>query len=401
MTKHVLICGASIAGPALAHWLHRYGFTVTVLERAPAPRPGGQAIDLRGTSRKAVERMGLTGAVSAACIDTRGMSVVNASNKRLASVSADLYRGDDLIAEIEILRGDLSSVLHKATRDDVEYIFGDHVTALHQDSDGVDVVLASGGQLRVDLVVGADGLRSGLRELVFGPESEHVTDLGVCSASFTVPNRLELDSWILAYCEPNRTAMIRGSHANSEATAMLSFAGTRADYDQGDTQGQQALLRSRLAGMRWEVPWLLDRMDEAQDFYFDSFSQVKLKSWSKGRVVLLGDSAFCSAPSSGQGTGLAVVGAYVLAGELAGSPDDHATAFTKYQKIMRGSVTAAQRMGRSGAKQHATSSWIGLWILLQAFRLMPYPPTNWLARYQMRKVVNAVDLPTYGPLELG
>jgi len=158
----VLVAGASIAGPALAHWLRRRGAEVTVVERAPGLRPGGQAVDARGVTREVIRRMGLDAAVRAARTETAGAYIVDVDGKVLETYRADDGGGDGYISEIEILRGDLSRVLHDDTRDGVEYVFGDRIAELTQDADGVDVAFAGGGRRRFDLVVGADGLHSAL-----------------------------------------------------------------------------------------------------------------------------------------------------------------------------------------------------------------------------------------------
>ncbi|GAA2797891.1 FAD-dependent monooxygenase [Saccharopolyspora taberi] len=398
MTKRVLISGAGIAGPALAHWLHRYGFEVTVVERAPRLRPGGQAVDIRGVGKEVVRRMGLDERVRAACTDTRGVSYVDSSNRERARMRAEMFGGDGIIAEIEILRGDLAAVLFEATRHGVEYRFGDTITGVEQTRDGVVATLDSGTSEAFDLVIGADGLHSGLRSLVFGPESRYLRDLGHLLAFFTVPNRLGLDHWMTGYAEPDRSAVVRSIRDNREAMAMLSVRGDRSDYDHRDTAGQKALLRKHMRHMKWEVPWLLDQMDNAADFYFDSCSQVHLPTWSAGRVALLGDAAFCSSPLSGQGTTLAIIGAYVLAGELAAAGGDHAIAFAEYEKRMRDYVTANQKMGADNAKRFAARSRFGIWAQHQMIRMLPHVPGKALIMRKMLQVINGIDLPDYGHL---
>jgi 2-polyprenyl-6-methoxyphenol hydroxylase-like FAD-dependent oxidoreductase len=395
MSARVLISGASIAGPALAHWLHRYGFAVTVVERAPALRPGGQAVDLRGVAKEVVRRMGLDAQVRAARTNTRGMSIVNRKNKQIGELRSDMFGGDGMIAEIEILRGDLADVFYTATKDDVEYVFGDHITGIQQHDDRVEVSFAGGSQSTFDLVIGADGLHSGLRAMIFGPESNFAHDLGYLGAFFTVPNRLGLDSWMLTYSEPNRAAAIRSIHNNGEALAFLSVRGDSDDFDHRDTAGQKDLLRRRMSGMGWEVGWLLDRMDDADDFYFDSCSQVVMDAWSSGRVALVGDAAFCASPISGQGTSLAVVGAYVLAGELAAKTGDHTLAFAEYERRMRGWVEATQKMGRDNAKHFSARNRFELWLQQQLMRILPYVPGKALLMRRMLKVVNGIKLPDY------
>jgi 2-polyprenyl-6-methoxyphenol hydroxylase-like FAD-dependent oxidoreductase len=212
-----------------------------------------------------------------------------------------------------------------------------------------------------------------------------------------MPNHLGLDGWLLGYGEPRHSAAIRAIHDNQEAMALLSMPGDRGDYDQGDVVGQKALLRRRLSGMRWEVPWLLNRMDEADDFYFDSCSQVRMDTWSHGRVVLLGDAAFCASPISGQGTSLAVVGAYVLAAELAGADGDHTRAFTEYERRMRGWVEATQEMGRDNAKRFTARNRFEVWLQPRLVRIMPDLPGKSLFMRRLLDVVDGIELPETVP----
>lgn len=188
----VLVAGASIAGPALAHWLRRRGAEVTVVERAPQLRPGGQAVDARGVTKEVIRRMGLDAAVRAVRTETAGAYIVDADGKVLETYRADDDGGDGFIAEIEILRGDLSRVLYDDTRDGAEYIFGDRIAGLTQDADGVDVTFAGGARRRFDLVVGADGLHSALRAMVFGPHERFIRHLGHVMAFYTVPDEFGL-----------------------------------------------------------------------------------------------------------------------------------------------------------------------------------------------------------------
>ncbi|MFF5107161.1 FAD-dependent monooxygenase [Streptomyces sp. NPDC000134] len=348
----VLVAGASIAGPALAHWLRRRGAEVTVVERAPEQRPGGQAVDARGVAKEVIRRMGLDTAVRAACTDTAGAHTVDADGQVLETFRADDDGGDGFIADIEILRADLSRVLHDDTRDGVEYVFGDRIAQLAQDADGVDVVFAGGKQRRFDVVVGADGLHSELRAMVFGPHERFLRHLGHVLAFYSLPNEFGLDRWLLEYQdqETGRSALLRPIQDATRAMAMFSFASADPDVDHRDVAAQKKLLRERMTGLGWLVPDMLAHLDDTPDFYFDQVAQVVMDRWSSGRVGLLGDAAFSSSPMSGQGTGLALVGAYLLAGELAAAEWDPHAGFTRYEARMRPFVEANQEIGRLNAR---------------------------------------------------
>ena len=310
----VLVSGASIAGPALAHWLHRRGAEVTVVEQSPGLRPGGQAVDARGVAKEVIRRMGLDAAVRAACTDTAGAYTVDADGTVLETFRAEDHGGDGYISEIEILRGDFAQVLYDDTQDAVEYIFGDRIAGLTQDADGVDVTFASGDRRRFELVIGADGLHSALRAMVFGPREQFVRHLGLVLAFYTVPNEFGLDRWMIDYQEAGRSAGLRPVRDASRAIAMLSFPAPDFDIDYRDVDAQKRLLREQMAGFGWLTPRILAHLDDTADFYLDQVAQVEMDHWFSGRVGLLGDAAFCASPMSGAGTGLALVGAYLLAG---------------------------------------------------------------------------------------
>ena len=342
----VLVAGASIAGPALAHWLSRRGAEVTVVERAPGLRPGGQAVDARGVAKEVIVRMGLDAAIRAARTDTAGAYTVDVDGNVLETFRAEDHGGDGYISEIEILRGDLSQVLYDDTRDRVEYLFGDRIAELTQDSDGVDLVFAGGDRRRFDLVVGADGLHSALRAMVFGPRERFIRHLGLVLAFYTVPNEFGIDRWLIDYQESGRSAGLRPLPDTTEAMAMLSFTAADFDVDYRDVESQKRLLRERMDGFGWLTPRILAHLDDTPDFYLDQVAQVVMDRWSTGRVALLGDAAFSSSPMSGGGTGLALVGAYLLAGELAAAGWDSEAGFAAYEKRMRSFVEANQEIGR-------------------------------------------------------
>ncbi|MEU8122109.1 FAD-dependent monooxygenase [Spirillospora sp. NPDC049024] len=346
--KNVLISGASIAGPALAYWLRRYGFGVTVVEVAPGPRPGGQAVDVRGPALEVAERMGVLDRIRERRVEMRGMSMVDGEGEELYRSEEHTITGGDLAGpDVEILRDDLSRILMDAAGDGVEYLYGDSIAGLEQEDGGVRVIFQSGTIRTFDLVVGADGAHSTTRRLVFGPERDYLTHLGTYLAVWTAPNFLGLDRWQVFHQMPGSSwgGGVMSVRGNEEVRVYLGFESERPiEYDHRDTAAQKKIMADALAGGGWVLPELLETMWDAPDFHFDSMAQIRMDSWSKGRVVLLGDAGYCGSPLSGQGTSMAMVGAYVLAGELKAAGGDHRAAFAGYEKELRGYVAANQEL---------------------------------------------------------
>lgn len=386
----VLISGASVAGPALAYWLQRYGYEPTVVERAPTPRPGGYAVDFRGASMTVLERMGVLPAIRERATEMGAMSYVDESGKVVATTSPEAFSG-----ELEILRGDLVEILYDLTRDTTEYLFDDSITALTQDDEGVEVVFESGTTRRFDLVVGADGLHSNVRRIAFGPESSYVHDLGYYASVCTVENHLGLDHTGQILNVPGKTVGMYSARNNTEAKALFYFASSDLTYDRRNVPEQKAIVEEQFKDLGWEVPTLLDGLRTAPDFYFDSISQIKLDSCSRGRIALCGDAGYCASPLSGMGTSLAIVGAYVLAGELHAASGDHTRAFAEYDVRMKGFVDACQQQAVDGARWFVPATKWFTRVRNLSYRLMPYLPWRNLIRDMSLKVGNAIDLPTY------
>ena len=388
--RSVLISGASVAGPALAFWLTRLGFAVTIVEKAPALREGGYAVDFRGTSMEALRRMGLLDAVRAQATNMGDMFYVNAKGRRTVRMLAEAFSG-----ELEIMRGDLSRILYDATSTDTAYIFGDSIDEITDHGDRVTVAFESGKIADYDLVVGADGVHSSTRAKIFGPEQDFVRNLGMCVSIFTTPNRLGLDHSGLLYNAPGTLAGIYSACNNTEARAMFYFHASPEEMAERDPTAQRAIVRRHFAGQGWQVPQFLLDMQQAPDFYYDSISQVELPSWSKGRVVLLGDAASCASPLSGMGTGIAMVGAYVLAHELAAT-SDHARAFAEFQRKLAPFVTGSQKFARDATKGFAPSSNAAIWLRDLVMRVMlPLLPVEVMLK-DVLAAANAVKLDDYG-----
>ncbi len=331
---HVLISGASVAGPALAYWLHRHGMRATVVERAPAVRPGGLAIDFRGSAMTVLDRMGILDEVRRHATDMGDATVVDADGATVAVMPSAIFTGD-----LEVLKADLTRILHDLTAPDTEYVFDNSITALTEEADGVLVEFERGPARRFDLVVGADGVHSKVRSLAFGPEKNYIQSLGYYFASFTLPNYLNLRRSGLAHLADDRTVNIFSRSDDTEARAGFMFP-VGPETPPRDAETQRRLLSEAYAHVGWEAPRILAELAGSPDFYFDEMSRVVMNRWSTGRVALIGDAGYCSSPMSGRGTSQALLGAYVLAGELARS--DHATAFAAHERVLRDYVATNQ-----------------------------------------------------------
>ncbi|SDU93393.1 2-polyprenyl-6-methoxyphenol hydroxylase [Microlunatus sagamiharensis] len=332
MQTRVLVSGASIAGPALAHWLDRFGFDVTVVEKAPAVRPGGQAVDFKGAVHRTVlERTGILDAVRAAAVPSPDGVVVDAAGRTIATVPGAFGGG-----EINVPRGDVARVLHDLTAERVTYVFGDSVSALDQRADGVHVTFEHGEPRTYDLVVGADGIHSNVRRLAFGPEPDFVRHLGY---SYVLTDLTIDGADEVAYSEPGRTVLL----GSGKAPAFFVFASDASAVDRGDVEAQKATLLAAFAGAGWRVPELMAQVPAADEVYLDAIARVRADRWSSGRVVLLGDAAWGNT-LGGYGTGLALVGAYVLAGELALADGDHERALARFEERFRDYASISEKV---------------------------------------------------------
>ncbi|MGW0891911.1 FAD-dependent monooxygenase [Saccharopolyspora sp. NPDC002578] len=401
-TRSVLISGAGIAGPTLAHWLRRYGFEPTVVERAPAPRTGGHVVDIRGTAREVAERTGIVARVRQAHTGARGMAFVDSAGNRVATLGTDVFgHSGGPVAELALRRTDLARILHETTRAEVEYVFGDSITAVEQTYGGVRATFESGGARDFDLLIGADGVRSEVRRLVFGPHERYLHDLGCSLSLFTTPTELDLEGWQLMHTvaarngRPGRTAGLVPLPEPGRSLAGFFWRGAPETHDRHDVQAQQRILTRHFEQDGWEVPGMLSALPDAPDFYFDRVSQVRVNTWSRHRVALLGDAACCASPMSGIGTSLALVGAYVLAGELAAAGGDHRVAFPAYEQAMRRFVDRAQEFARgAGDGGLMPDSSRQLRRRNRSVRLLPYLPKRLVAR-GMERVADTVELKDY------
>ncbi len=370
-----LVSGASVAGPVLAYWLERFGYAPTVVERTPEVRmgTGGHAVDLFGPAVELMDWMGLEGQVESARTVTRVFSFIRPGRPPV-DVSAETASEGVSSRHVEIMRGDLARILHEAARHRVEYVFDDSVAAVHDAGPRVEVTFERSAPREFDVVVGADGLHSTTRRLVFGPEPEFLRFLGGYLAVFTAPDHLRLGDRMVAFSAPGRTAAMYPVRETGQARVVLLWR-TPVPHDvaRHDVDAQRGLIRSRYGDLGWELPRLLAALDQADDLYLDSISQVVMDSWVRGRVGLVGDAGYSPGPAVGGGTSLAVIGAYMLATELA-SAGDPVRALDRYQQAMRPVVAHSRNIGPTVMKFLVPRSAAQIWLTAQAMRVLPRLP---------------------------
>jgi 2-polyprenyl-6-methoxyphenol hydroxylase-like FAD-dependent oxidoreductase len=393
----ILISGAGPAGLTAAYWLQRYGFTPTIVERAPSLVTGGYKIDVRGAALQVLRRMGIHDAVVAASTDMQGATLVDADGKIINQMSGDAF-GHRASEDLEIVRGTLCQILMDHISD-AEFIFADTVQAISQSSDGVRVELAKNGSREFDLVIGADGLHSNVRRIVFGNESQFLRELGLYLCVYTVPNYLKLDRMEMQYTELGRMAAIWSSRGDANAKACFGFVAP-ARVDLRDRAQHQQVLTTVYQGIRWEVPRLLEMMPAASDYYFDVAAQIAMDRWSQGRVVLAGDAGYCASPLSGQGTSLALIGAYVLAGELAAASGAYQAAFDQYERELRPFVLINQALGMKSASlmKSKKSRNPFAWLLGRMLQIVPGRMLEFFINRSTRRIheaANAITLKDY------
>jgi 2-polyprenyl-6-methoxyphenol hydroxylase-like FAD-dependent oxidoreductase len=325
----------------MAFWLAKYGFSVTVVERAPALRLGGQNIDVNGPARKVVRKMGIEAAILAQNTTEVGLQIIGQDGE----VAGEFPKDASLTGtrELEILRGDLVKILYDCSKEHVDYRFGDSITALEQHPDDVSVTFASGKTETFHLVIAADGVRSKTRQLMFGDEPQFKS-LGLYVSYMTIPRQENDNDWWRWYTAVDRRVLMLRPDNKGTIRASVAFLEDDSEtYEKRPTNEQKDVLKAKLAGAGWEADRIRQAIDGTDDLYLDKAGQIKAPRWSAGRVAMIGDAAYCPTPISGKGTTLAIVGAYVLAGELS-RHERHEDAFAAYEKLMRPYVDEVQKL---------------------------------------------------------
>jgi 2-polyprenyl-6-methoxyphenol hydroxylase-like FAD-dependent oxidoreductase len=392
VTRNVLISGCGIAGPTIAFWLKAAGFQPTLLEQAPAPRRGGYVIDFWGLGYDIAERMDLIEEINRAGYHIQDMRIVDAAGKRVSGFGTGVFLELTGGRYITVGRSALSQLLLKKANCGIEVIFGDEMIEIDDQRTHVRVRLKSGDERQFDFIVGADGLHSAVRRLVFGPQDRFEKRLGYVVAAFEAPGYRprDEDAYVM-YNEPGR--MVGRVSLREDKTLFLFVFAEVADTPIHDLPGQKRLVRTKFGNCGWECSRILDALDHAPALYFDRVSQIRMNHWSSGRVVLVGDAAYCVSLLAGQGSALAMTGAYVLAGELVKAAGQHDIAFANYERLLRRFIEKKQRGAQHFASALAPKTRLGLFFRNQVIRAAAIPG---LARLTFgRDIIDSLQLPDY------
>jgi len=395
INKKILVTGASIAGPTLAYWLNKYGFKVTVVERAPEIRLGGQNIDVKGPAAEIARKMDIENAIREKNTTEVGLRFVNVNNETVAEFPVG--NSLSMTQELEILRGDLVQILYDQTKDDVDYRFNQHITAMAQSKENVEVTFSNGNAETFDLVIAAEGIGSATRQLAFKDKPDFKY-LGLYTAYLTISKSAKDSRWA-RWCNAEKGIVFMMRPDNyGETRASVTFTAEEDQYKGLSLEQQKKALVKRIKGSGWESERLIREIRKTNDLYFERVSQVKAAKWSEGRVAIVGDAAYCATPIAGKGTDMAMSGAYILAGELF-KADNYEEAFLAYEQKMRPYVEKCQKLppGIPGIVYPQTK--LGVGVLNTVVSIVGSNPAKWVAGLfgkEKKEPKPEIILPDYG-----
>lgn len=371
--QNILISGAGIAGLTLAYWLKKFGFNPTLVEQSPHLREGGYAIDFWGAGFDVAEKMGIVPDLIKADLGITELTFVDGNNKRKGALNYLKIKKLMKYRAVSLLRSGLSKAIYQCLDPNIEIIFNDTIVKIEQQKENTIVTFQSGNIRSFHLVVGADGLHSNVRNLTFGDEAQFEKYYGYYTSSFTIDGRILDTHGFTTYNIPCKQAAIYAINENQSATFFIFTAPEKLTYPYHDTARQKEILRNEFEQAGWKCKDLLAKMNETSDFYFDVVSQIQMKHWSKDRVTLVGDACDCPSLLSGQGSTLAMVGAYILAGELKEANGNYKTAYQQYEQIFKPFIDNKQKIAQNFAKSLVPKSNFGIWARNTFSNLMLLP----------------------------
>ena len=382
-----------IAGPTFAYWLTLYGFETTLVEIAPHLRTGGYVIDFWGRGFDVAEKMGILPKIKQEGYDIKELRLVNSSGKRVGGLNAEVFRSATNGRYVSIPRGELAKIIYETVGDRCETVFGDSITKIEQDESEVRVSFERTEPRRFDMVIGADGLHSVVRKLVFGKQDLFEKYLGYRVAAFTAKGYRPRDEEVyVSYSLPGRQ-VARFAMRNDQTMFLFVFADAKSRYDEEPAIDHKDILRAEFSDAGWECPQILEAMESCGEIYFDRVSQIRMSNWSQGRVCLVGDAAFCPSLLAGQGSALAMFGAYILAGELSRSADQPRNAFQRYEQQLRRFIVGKQDAAVKFSGSFAPKTRLGIFLRNKITKAFKFP---FVAEMAMGpSLMDRIDLPDY------
>jgi 2-polyprenyl-6-methoxyphenol hydroxylase-like FAD-dependent oxidoreductase len=399
-SKSVLVSGMGIAGPTLAYWLSVHGFKTTLVEIAPHFRTGGYVIDFWGRGFDVAEKMGMLPDIKREGYDVKELRLVNSNGRRVGGMNAEFFRSATKGRYVSIPRGELAKIIYQKVKGRCETLFGESIRKIEDYSSGVRVSFKRTDARHFDLVIGADGLHSTVRKLVFGKDDLFEKYLGYMVAAFTVSNYRPRDKDVyVSYSVPGKQ-VARFAMRDDQTMFLFVFAEPHGRYVEAQGIDHKNILRAEFGEAGWECHQILAAMESCGDIYFDRVSQIRMDTWSRGRVSLVGDAAFCPSFLAGQGSALAMLAAYVLAGELSRAADRPGSAFQRYEHVLRPFITSKQNAAVKFCGSFAPRTQFGLFFRNQITKAFKLPFVAELAMGP--SLLDQIDLPDYrAPVDIG